>query len=136
MVSTLFLGFCADKDFCIRDNKTRPKKCHYNIIHTGSFKTNLTTRSKEKKRVPSSCVLPGHETCRVKSKNVLSVIILASRKWASPPLPVPGGVEGGGTGTIFVLSTDNRRPNSCNNDLTLKFSKLFSQKKKKKTVYK
>lgn len=105
MVSTLFLGFCADKDFCIRDNKTRPKKCHYNIIHTGSFKTNLTTRSKGKKRVPSSCVLPGHETCRVKSKNVLSVIILASRKWASPPLPVPGGVGGGQVQSLCSAQT-------------------------------
>lgn len=67
---------------------------------------NLITWSlKEKeKKVPSSCVLPGHETDRVNSKTALPVIIVAFRKWASPPLPVPG--EGGGyTGTIFVFST-------------------------------
>lgn len=46
---------------------------------------------KEKKKVPSSCVLPGYESSRVNNKNALPVITVAFRKWASPPLPVPGG---------------------------------------------
>lgn len=42
----------------------------------------------------SSWVLPSLETSGVNSKNVLPVIIVAFRKWASPLLPVPEGDTG------------------------------------------
>lgn len=61
--------------------------------------TNLTT---EGVGGASCCVLPGCECSRVNNKNALPVITVAVRKWASPPLPVPGGGEY--TGTVFEFS--------------------------------
>lgn len=57
----------------------------------------------------SCCVLPGPETHRENNNNkkkgkLLPVITVAFRKWASQPLPVPGGGGGGYTGTIFEFN--------------------------------
>lgn len=49
----------------------------------------------------SSWVLPSLEASGVNSKNVLPVIIVAFRMWASPLLPVPEGDAG--TRFFFVM---------------------------------
>lgn len=56
---------------------------------------------KRGRKVASSWVLPSLATSRVNSKNVLPVIIVAFRKWASPLLLVP---EGGYRYKAFVFN--------------------------------
>lgn len=91
--------------------KEKPIPCRVATTHCFFQKRSKwqTELHKERKKVPSSCVLPGHETGRVNSECLLLL-------WLSGSGPhTPPCALGGYTGTTFVFSTDTLSQNYWNN---------------------